>query len=53
MILSESNLIHKFAEFNSPESLSESVCLHLRSCHVLDLDLVFGNRFMNRVVPES
>jgi hypothetical protein len=53
VILSESNLLHKYAEFNSPEGLSESVCQHLRTCHVLDLDFAFGNGFMNRVVPES
>ena len=53
MILSESNLLHKFAEFNTPEGFCESVCQHLRTCHVLDLDLAFGNGFMNQVVPES
>ena len=53
MILSESNLLHKFAEFNSPEGLSERVCQHLRTCHVLDLDLALRNGFMYRVVPEA
>jgi len=53
MILSGSNILHTLTEFNSPEGHSESVCQHLRTCHVLDLDLAFGNGFMNRVVPES
>jgi hypothetical protein len=53
MILAESNLLHPFAEYNSPEGLSESVCQHLRTCHVLDLDLAFGNGFINRVELES
>jgi len=53
VILSESNLLHKFAEFHSPKGLSESISQHLRTRHVLDLDLAFGNGFMNRAVPES
>ena len=47
VILSESNLLHKFTEFNSPEGLSESIWQHLRACHVLDLNLAFVNSFMN------
>jgi hypothetical protein len=53
VILSETNLLHKFAEFNSPEGLSESIYQLLRTYHVLDLDLAFCNAFMDPVVPES
>jgi len=53
MILSESNVLRKFAEFHSSEGVSENVCQHHRTCHVLDLDLAFGNGFKNRVVPDS
>jgi len=52
VIISESNLLHIFAKFNPHEGLSECVCQHLCTCQVLDLDLVFGNDFMNQVVQE-
>jgi len=53
VILSESNLLHKFAEFNFPEGLSESICQYVRTCHVFDFDFALRNGFMDRVVPES
>ena len=52
VILFKSNVLYKFAEFNSSKGLSESICQHFRICHVLELDLAFGFGFINRVVSE-
>jgi len=52
VILSKSNLLHQPAELNSPEGVSESICQHLRTRHVVDLYCTFCNGFMARVVPE-
>ena len=47
VILSELNVLLKFAEFNSPKGFSESICQQLHACHMLDLNLACGNSFMN------